>query len=178
LRIQELGSEEGCYGAEDWYRNASLGVAESTLEKYPRSFIITIPRHPTWEVPSFVASIPRPSSSLSACHAHLITGYVLFSIARSRLITKVHDKRDHPPQILREHDRRRRPANQHIAEVQGRTRHTRARITRCNSCRRHARHDTTTTQSYMTNPSSPILHAGNIRLRHGSMSLTMQSISG
>ena len=74
MRIQELGSEEGCYGAEDWHRNASLGVVESTLEKYPRSFIITIPRHPTWEVPSFVASIPRPSSSLSASHAHLITG--------------------------------------------------------------------------------------------------------
>ena len=52
-------------------------------------------------------------------------------------------KRDHPPQILRQHDRRRRPANQHIAEVQGRTRHTRARISRCNTCRRHARHETT-----------------------------------
>ncbi len=73
MRIQELGSEEGCYGAEKWYRNASLGVAESTIEKYPRSFIITIPRHSTWEVPSFVASIPRPPSSLTASHAHLIT---------------------------------------------------------------------------------------------------------
>ena len=108
---------------------------------------------------------PCPSSQ-RASHAQVVTGYVLVSIARSRLThARYMTKRDHPPQKLREHVRRRRPADYHKAEVKGRTRqrpcaHITLQLMQppCAS-----RNITTTTRRHATHD-----HADNMISRHRS----------
>jgi hypothetical protein len=64
-------------------------VWESTLEEYPRFFILLLDFTPPYMgSPVLCRLYPQAPSSLSASHAHLIAGYVLFSIARRTLLRR------------------------------------------------------------------------------------------